>query len=81
MMLMILVMMKSEVVMVKKKWQSAKFGGNDGGFHLEANMSAAPQPRIEKHGESWLILIIQVDGWAKAMMKISQNISEKTQQT
>ena len=75
MMLVILVMMKSEVVMVKKKWQSAKFGG---GFHLEANMSAAPQPRIEKHGESWLILIIQVDGGTKAVMKISQNISEKS---
>ena len=80
MMLVILVMMKSEVGMVKKKWQSAKFGGNDGEFHLEANMSAAPQTRIEKHEERWLILIIQVDGWAKAMMKISQNISEKTQQ-
>ena len=78
MMLVILVMMKSEVVMVKKKWQSAKFGGNDGGFHLEANMSAAPQPHIEKHGESWLILIIQVDGGTKAVMKISQNISEKS---
>ena len=49
MMLVILVMMKSEVVMVKKKWQSAKFGGNDGEFHLEANMSAAPQT----HWEAW----------------------------
>ena len=23
----------------KKKWPEAKFGGNDRGFHLEANMS------------------------------------------
>ena len=52
-MMMIIVMMKMLIVK-KNNRQSAKFGGNDGGFHLEANMSAA-----EKHGgESRPILIM-----------------------
>ena len=43
MMMMITVMMKSKTTMLlgkKRKWLEAKFGGNDRGFHLGANMSA-----------------------------------------
>ena len=42
-MIMITVMMKSKTMMLlgkKRKWLEAKFGGNDRGFHLGANMSA-----------------------------------------
>ena len=42
-MMMITVMMKSKTTMLlgkKRKWLEAKFGGNDRGFHLGANMSA-----------------------------------------
>ena len=40
-MMMITVMMKSKMLLGKKrKWLEAKFGGNDRGFHLGANMSA-----------------------------------------
>ena len=43
---MIIVLMESKMRMrmVKKKWQEAKYGGNDGWVHLEANMSAQSQP-------------------------------------
>ena len=42
-MMMITVMMKSKTTMLlgkKRKWLEARFGGNDRGFHLGANMSA-----------------------------------------
>ena len=42
-MIMITVMMKSKTMMLlgkKRKWLEARFGGNDRGFHLGANMSA-----------------------------------------
>ena len=62
-MIMITVMMKSKTMMLlgkKRKWLEAKFGGNDRGFHLGANMSAL-QPAAAV--STLRKLIVMVDHW------------------
>ena len=63
MIMMITVMMKSKTMMLlgkKRKWLEAKFGGNDRGFHLGANMSAL-QPAAAV--STLRKLIVMVDHW------------------